>query len=226
MIFIMPLDSLFALVGLTIATAITPGPNNAMVAASGACFGYRRTIPHILGISLGFGFMIFCVGAFLGEIFQQSWLLREGLRWVGVGLLIYVAWRTATTHRIGSQDAGRKPFTFLQAAAFQWLNPKGLGDVNRSHIAVYFDRVPDAKCASSGVGFQPGRDLHRLELDGAGSGDWSTVRGPVAINLVQPDYGVDDLGLCGIFILRLIRLTEPRLAGNICFYLSVLYNYR
>ena len=125
MIFIMPLDSLFALVGLTIATAITPGPNNAMVAASGACFGYRRTIPHILGISLGFGFMIFCVGAFLGEIFQQSWLLREGLRWAGVGLLIYVAWRTATTHRIGSQDPGRKPFTFLQAAAFQWLNPKG-----------------------------------------------------------------------------------------------------
>ena len=112
------------------------------------------------------------------------------------------------------------------SGSFSRAQPKGLGDVNRSHIAVYFDRVPDAKCASSGVGFQPGRDLHRLELDGAGSGDWSTVRGPVAINLVQPDYWVDDLGLCGIFILRLIGLTEPRLAGNICFYLSVLYNYR
>ena len=123
--FIMSVDSFVALIGLTIATAITPGPNNAMVAASGAHFGYRRTLPHILGISLGFGFMIFCVGIFLGEIFQQSKLLREILRWAGVGLLIYVAWRTATAHQIGSQDAGRQPFTFLQAAAIQWLNPKG-----------------------------------------------------------------------------------------------------
>ena len=112
--FIMSVDSFVALIGLTIATAITPGPNNAMVAASGAHFGYRRTLPHILGISLGFGFMIFCVGIFLGEIFQQSKLLREILRWAGVGLLIYVAWRTATAHQIGSQ-----------AAAIQWLNPKG-----------------------------------------------------------------------------------------------------
>ena len=107
--FIMSVDSFVALIGLTIATAITPGPNNAMVAASGAHFGYRRTLPHILGISLGFGFMIFCVGIFLGEIFQQSKLLREILRWAGVGLLIYVAWRTATAHQIGSQDAGRQP---------------------------------------------------------------------------------------------------------------------
>ena len=78
MIFIMPLDSLFALVGLTIATAITPGPNNAMVAASGACFGYRRTIPHILGISLGFGFMIFCVGAFWVRFFNKVGCCARG----------------------------------------------------------------------------------------------------------------------------------------------------
>ena len=117
--FIMSADSFIALIGLTIATAITPGPNNAMVAASGAHFGYRRTLPHILGISLGFGFMIFCVGVFLGEIFQQSWLLREVLRWAGVGLLIYVAWRTATAHGIGAQDTGHRPFTFLQASAIQ-----------------------------------------------------------------------------------------------------------
>ena len=76
----MPVVMLVALTWLAVVLAITPGPNNAMVASSGANFGYRRSVPHILGVSVGFAFMLLCVGLFLGKLFQQSWLVRECLR--------------------------------------------------------------------------------------------------------------------------------------------------
>ena len=69
--------------------------------------------------------MLLCVGLFLGKLFQQSWLVRECLRWAGVGLLIYVLWKIATSLHLGPQGATAKPFSFLQAAGFQWFNPKG-----------------------------------------------------------------------------------------------------
>ena len=121
----MPVDMLVALTWLAVVSAITPGPNNVMVASSGANFGYRRSVPHILGVSVGFAFMLLCVGLFLGKLFQQSWLVRECLRWAGVGLLIYVSWKIATSHQLGPQGATAKPYSFLQAAGFQWFNPKG-----------------------------------------------------------------------------------------------------
>ena len=76
----MPVDMLVALTWLALVSAITPGPNNAMVASSGANFGYRRSVPHILGVSVRFAFMLLCVGLFLGKLFQQSWLVSECLR--------------------------------------------------------------------------------------------------------------------------------------------------
>ena len=80
----MGFESFIALCILSFTAAFIPGPNNALVAASGANFGFRRTFPHVLGISLGFSVMIFVVGLFLGRLFQSSLLLREVLRWVGV----------------------------------------------------------------------------------------------------------------------------------------------
>jgi threonine/homoserine/homoserine lactone efflux protein len=92
----MPIETLIALTGFAITASFTPGPNNALIAASGVNFGYRRSLPHILGIAFGYAFMIFVVGLFLGQVFQQSLLLREALRWLGIILLIYVAYKIAT----------------------------------------------------------------------------------------------------------------------------------
>ena len=121
----MGFESFIALCVLSFTAAFTPGPNNALVAASGANFGFRRTFPHILGISLGFPVMIFIVGLFLGQLFQSSLLLREVLRWVGVVLLLYVAYKIATAGGLGSSTGERRPFRFHEAALFQWVNPKG-----------------------------------------------------------------------------------------------------
>lgn len=120
----MPADTILALVALTCLMAWTPGPNNAMVASSGATFGFRRTFPHVLGIALGFSFMILVVGYLLGAVFQASVLLREGVRWLGAALLLYIAWKIATSGGLSSARGEPRPLTFLEAAGFQWVNPK------------------------------------------------------------------------------------------------------
>ena len=121
----MGFDSIITLCILSFTAAFTPGPNNALVAASGANFGFLRIIPHVFGISLGFPVMIFIVGLFLGELFQSSLLLRELLRWIGVSLLVYVAYKIAIAGGLGSSSEASRPFRFHEAALFQWVNPKG-----------------------------------------------------------------------------------------------------
>jgi len=120
----MSVDNLLALLGIVMASAWTPGPNNMMLAASGVNYGLRATAPHIFGVFLGFGFMIFAISLGLGEVFTRYPLLHEGLRWGGALMLIWVAWKIATAKRPGEAGAATKPFTFVQAAAFQWINPK------------------------------------------------------------------------------------------------------
>jgi threonine/homoserine/homoserine lactone efflux protein len=120
----MTLETLLALAALAFASTWTPGPNNAMLAASGATFGYRATLAHANGVALGFPLMLFAVALGLGEAFRASELLREGMRWVGVALLLWLGWRIGTAHRSGPGKARRAPFTFLQAAGFQWVNAK------------------------------------------------------------------------------------------------------
>ncbi len=120
----MPSDVFISLISLAIAAAWTPGPNNALVASSGARFGLYRTLPHIAGIGLGFPFMIFCIAMGLGQIFQQSTMLRESLRIGGALILLWMAWKIATATGTGENSKSGKPFTFLQSAAFQWINPK------------------------------------------------------------------------------------------------------
>jgi len=117
-------ETLGALVALALAMVWTPGPNNALVAASGAHFGLRRSMPHVLGIALGFALMIFVVGFFLGSLFQSSALLREGLRLLGAAILLWLAWKVARSGGISSATGEPRPFTFLEACAFQWINPK------------------------------------------------------------------------------------------------------
>jgi len=102
---------------------VTPGPNNVMLTASGANFGFRRTLPHMLGICSGFALQLLAVCAGLGAIFSRWPHLQDGLRWLGAGYLVYLGWRLL---RPRSADAGHvpRPLTFLEAAAFQFLNPK------------------------------------------------------------------------------------------------------
>ncbi|NOR61728.1 MAG: LysE family transporter [Rhodobacteraceae bacterium] len=120
----MSVDSLLALLGIVMASAWTPGPNNMMLAASGVNYGLRATAPHIFGVFLGFGFMIFSISLGLGGVFIRYPILHEILRWGGALMLIWVAWKIATAKRPGEAGAATKPFTLIQAAAFQWINPK------------------------------------------------------------------------------------------------------
>jgi threonine/homoserine/homoserine lactone efflux protein len=103
--------------------SITPGPNNVMLTAAGATFGFRRTIPHILGIVFGFSLQLLAVCAGLSAIFARWPALQSVLAWAGAAYLLYLGWRMLghtdpKSHLIG------EPVSFLQAAGFQFLNAK------------------------------------------------------------------------------------------------------
>jgi threonine/homoserine/homoserine lactone efflux protein len=105
--------------------SITPGPNNVMVTASGALFGYRRTIPHMLGISLGCGVQTVMVTLGLGLVFQRYPALHLWLAWAGTAYLVYLGWRIIASGVSRTQGEARaEPISFLEAALFQFLNPK------------------------------------------------------------------------------------------------------
>jgi len=121
----MTLDLFFALAGFALVTVITPGPNNLMLMTSGANFGFRRTIPHMLGVGLGFPMMIGPVGLGIMQVFDFWPLSYTVLKILSVAYLLYLAWHIAhAAPPDGAPQAGRKPLSFLQAAAFQWVNPK------------------------------------------------------------------------------------------------------
>ncbi|NVK00586.1 MAG: LysE family transporter [Oceanospirillaceae bacterium] len=105
-------------------TSITPGPNNSMLMASGIRFGVKRSLPHLFGINVGFGVMFLFVGSILPVIPMQ---LFNVLEYLAIGLLIYIALRIATASTdISEVDTGDKPWSFMRAASFQWINPKAL----------------------------------------------------------------------------------------------------
>ena len=120
----MPLDTLLALVVFAFTTSITPGPNNMMLFASGVNFGFRRTIPHMLGIGAGFFSLLIGVGFGLGAVLKTMPLLYTALKFAGGLYLVWIAWKIANSRSLTEGQAGAKPMTFLGAAAFQWVNPK------------------------------------------------------------------------------------------------------
>lgn len=120
---IMDGDTLAALAGLAIAMTWTPGPNNMMLAASGANFGWRRTVPHAMGVSFGFPVMLFIVAMGLGRVFVAEPRIGEALAWVGLGAMLWFAWRIAMADP-GRAELRSRPLNFLEASAFQWINPK------------------------------------------------------------------------------------------------------
>ncbi len=120
----MTFELFLALTSFALATSITPGPNNLMLLASGANFGFRPTLPHMLGISIGHGFMIIMVGLGLITLFETFPVLHVIMQALSVVYLLYLAWKIANAAPPADGQAPGKPFTFLQAAAFQWVNPK------------------------------------------------------------------------------------------------------
>lgn len=120
----MTLNALFALLAFAFVTSVTPGPNNMMLLASGVNHGFRRTVPHMLGIALGHALMVFLVGLGLAELFQALPWLQLALKLVSVAYMLWLAWKIGTSVAPQGSEMRAKPFSFLQAAAFQWVNPK------------------------------------------------------------------------------------------------------
>lgn len=120
----MNIEVLIALIGFALASSITPGPNNLMLMASGANYGFRRSIPHMLGISLGHAFMVTMVGIVLLRVFDAFPVLNIILKVLSAAYMTWLAWKIATAVPPDAKAVTGKPFTFLQAAAFQWVNPK------------------------------------------------------------------------------------------------------
>lgn len=120
----MPFDLWLALAAYVVVTSITPGPNNAMLLATGVNHGLLGAWPHVLGVNVGFAILMLGVGLGLGSLLTQSVMLHTTLQLVGAGYLLWLAWGIA---RSGLPDASGAPprrIGFMQAAIFQWLNPK------------------------------------------------------------------------------------------------------
>jgi len=113
----------FAFATYSFVMSITPGPNNVMLTASGANFGFRRTVPHILGIVFGFSVVLLAVCAGLDALFTRWPNLQTALRWAGALYLVYLGWRILRSGEAGTGHSP-KPLTLVEAAAFQFLNPK------------------------------------------------------------------------------------------------------
>ncbi len=122
----MTLELLQGLVIFSLVTSITPGPNNVMLLASGVNFGFRRSLPHMLGISLGHAFMVLLVGLGLLGLFQSWPPAKAVLMGVSAVYMLWLAWKIANAAAPQAGAGAGKPLTFLQAAAFQWVNPKAV----------------------------------------------------------------------------------------------------
>ena len=121
----MSYDLLLALTLFAFVSSITPGPNNLMLMASGANFGFRRTLPHLLGVGIGFTLMIVLVGVGLVQVFDLYPISHQILKLVSVIYLLWLAWKIANAATPeGDVQSEGTPITFIQAALFQWVNPK------------------------------------------------------------------------------------------------------
>lgn len=122
----MEIANLIPLFAFAFVTSVTPGPNNMMLLASGANFGFRRSGPHMLGISLGHAFMVLLMGLGLAAVLHQAPSVMLALKVASMAYVLWLAWKVAHSAAPKGAAAGAKPLTFLQAAAFQWVNPKAV----------------------------------------------------------------------------------------------------
>lgn len=121
----MSVDVFLALLAFAFVSSITPGPNNLMLLASGVNYGFMRSVPHMLGIGAGFVLLLLAVGFGLGALLTAYPQLHLALKVAGGAYLLYLAWRIAMSRSMSAREGGTdRPMTFLEATAFQWVNPK------------------------------------------------------------------------------------------------------
>jgi threonine/homoserine/homoserine lactone efflux protein len=119
-----PLALILASVPFMVSMGITPGPNNILVASSGVNFGFRASVPHILGITFGYPLMLLIIGIGLAKIFIAVPLFHVILKYVSIAYLLYLAAHLAMNTALGEARRTVKPMSFLQAVLFQWVNGK------------------------------------------------------------------------------------------------------
>jgi len=122
----MTTDMLIAATSFACVMSFTPGPNNILLTASGVNFGFTRSIPHILGVKFGFVALVAAFGLGLGLLFATYPAAQTALKIVGAAYMLWLAWKVANAGSSSGASAGARPISFLQATAFQWVNPKGV----------------------------------------------------------------------------------------------------
>ena len=120
----MSLATFLALLVFSFVSSVTPGPNNIMLFASGVNFGFRRTLPHAFGISIGFGILLAAVGAGIGVILLTIPELFLAIKVAGGVYMVYLAWRIVNSGPVEAAEGRARPMTLFEAALFQWVNPK------------------------------------------------------------------------------------------------------
>ena len=125
-------------------TSLTPGPNNIMLLSSGLTFGYKKTIPHILGVVIGFPLMTIFVGIGLGEFFKLYPIAFTILKIIGILYLLWLAWKIAnSTPKFKENDSNSQPLKFIPIVLFQWINPKNWIKIITA-MSVYVTSVENA----------------------------------------------------------------------------------
>ncbi len=119
-----PISLLLAVIPFAVSSTFTPGPNNLMVMASAANFGYARTVPHMAGITAGFPLMVVGVGIGLAPLFERYPAAHVALKIAGAAYLLYLAWRIANAGSVRGGNSRARPIRFYEAALFQLINPK------------------------------------------------------------------------------------------------------
>lgn len=118
------MDALLPLTTFLFVASITPGPNNLMLAASGAGFGFRRTVPHMLGVSAGFALLLLACGLGIGALLTRNAAAATAIKLAGTAYLLYLAWMLRGGLTADGSDTEARPMSFLGALAFQFANPK------------------------------------------------------------------------------------------------------
>ncbi|MFC5473971.1 LysE family translocator [Paraherbaspirillum soli] len=118
------IETLFPLALFAFVSSITPGPNNIMLTSSGIMFGFNRTVPHMLGVTFGFGVMLVLCAAGIGSLILALPSIHVILKTLGSGYLLYLAWKLRKMTFNADPKGDNKPMTFMAASLFQFANPK------------------------------------------------------------------------------------------------------
>ncbi len=143
----MTIDQSIAFFAFSLVAAITPGPSNVMIAATGSVVGAWRGLPCVLGAAAGMGSLLFFGALGLGQLVIGHPLILRTMNWCGAAFLLWLAWKIATAGRAIESEAA-KPVGFLGAALFQWVNPKGWL-VAVSAAGTYLQGAPDNPVAQA-----------------------------------------------------------------------------